>query len=144
MELTEIVAELENYQKITLENSLAKHQKERLKIENPQINKYVRSIDLFFIRQKDVDYYLKLGKEATLEELRKDKHYSLIEDTISEMEWWHCFQKEEPKVKRIKPSRIGQLELVSEKRTNSQKKAKNRAKNKRQKQARRKNRSKKK
>ena len=101
-------------------------------------------VDQFFISQKDVDYYLKLGKEATLEELRKDSHYSLIEDTIAEMEWWHCFREEEPKIKRIKPSGIGQLELVPRKTTNSKNKSKKRAQNKRQKQARRKNRSKKK
>ena len=101
-------------------------------------------IELFFIRQEDVDYYLKLGKDATLEELRKDKHYSLIEDTISEMEWWYCFQEEKPQIKRIKPQGIGKLKLVPEKQSNSKSKAKKRAKNKMQKQARRKNRSKKK
>ena len=101
-------------------------------------------IELFFIRQEDVDYYLKLGKDATLEELRKDKHYSLIEDTISEMEWWYCFQEEKQQTKRIKPQGIGKLKLVPEKQSNSKSKAKKRAKNKMQKQARRKNRSKKK
>ena len=101
-------------------------------------------IELFFIRQEDVDYYLKLGKDATLEELRKDRHYSLIEDTISEMEWWYCFQEEKPKTIRPKPHGIGKLELHTEKKSNSKNKNKKRAKNKMQKQARRKNRSKKK
>ena len=101
-------------------------------------------IELFFIRQEDVDYYLKLGQDATLEELRQDRHYSLIEDTISEMEWWACFKEEKPKITRTKPLGIGKLELSPEKKSNQKNKAKKRAKNKMQKQARRKNRSKKK
>ena len=101
-------------------------------------------IELFFIRQEDVDYYLKLGQDATLEELRQDRHYSLIEDTISEMEWWACFKEEKPKITRTKPLGLGKLELFPEKKSNPKNKAKKRAKNKMQKQARRKNRSKKK
>ena len=101
-------------------------------------------IDPFFIAQEDVDYYLKQGKDATLEELRKDRYYSLIEDTISELERWYSFPEEKPKIKRPKPRGIGKLELYTEKKSNSKNKNKKRAKNKMQKQARRKNRSKKK
>ena len=101
-------------------------------------------IDPFFIAQEDVDYYLKQGKDATLEELRKDRYYSLIEDTISELERWYSFPEEKPKIKRPKPRGIGKLEPYTEKKSNSKNKNKKRAKNKMQKQARRKNRSKKK
>ena len=101
-------------------------------------------IEQFFICQEDVDYYLKQGKDATLEELRKDRYYSLIEDAISELERWYCFQEEKPKITRTKPLGLGKLELSSERKTNPKNKAKKRAKNKMQKQARRKNRSKKK
>ena len=101
-------------------------------------------IELFFVRQEDIDYYLKQGKDATLEELRKDRYYSLIEDTISELERWYCFQEEKPKITRTKPLGLGKLELSSEKKSNQKNKAKKRAKNNMQKQARRKNRSKKK
>ena len=101
-------------------------------------------IALFFVRQEDIDYYLKQGKDATLEELRKDRYYSLIEDTISELERWYCFQEEKPKITRTKPLGLGKLELSPEKKSNRKNKAKKRAKNKMQKQARRKNRSKKK
>ena len=54
-------------------------------------------IELLFICQEDIDYYLKQGKDAILEELRQDRHYSLIEDTISELEEWYCFQEENQK-----------------------------------------------
>lgn len=101
-------------------------------------------IDLFYIDQEDIEYYLNLGQDEALEELRQNNYYSLIEDTISEMEWWYCFQEQQSKIKRIKPRGIGKLELAPERKLNSQKKSKKRAKNKMQKQARRKNRSKKK
>jgi hypothetical protein len=43
-----------------------------------------------------------LGKEKTLEKLQNDDHYTLIDDTISELEEWACFneppEEEEPKL----------------------------------------------
>jgi len=101
-------------------------------------------VDLFYINRERFEYYLSLGQDKALEKLRQDQYYSLIEDTISEMEWWACFREKESKIERIKPSGIGKLELKPEKKPNSKKKSKKRTKNKIQKQARRKNRSKKK
>ncbi len=101
-------------------------------------------VDPFFINQEIVERELKRGKDAVLNKLRNDRYYSLIEDTISEMEWWACFREEKQKIKRIKPLGLGKLELATEKKSNSKNKAKRKAKNKMQKQARRKNRSKKK
>jgi Protein of unknown function (DUF1186) len=49
-------------------------------------------VDQFFFAPEDVDYYINLGQEASLNELQDRHHYSLIEDTISEMESWRCFQ----------------------------------------------------
>ncbi len=36
------------------------------------------------------------GKEETLASLRAKRHYHYVNDTISEMEWWHCFQPPQP------------------------------------------------
>ena len=101
-------------------------------------------VDPFLIEKDDLDYYLELGEDGALEELLKDKHYHLIEDTISEIEWWFGFPEVKPRIKRTKPLGIGKLQIAPEKKSNSQKKAKKRTKNKKQKQARRKNRSRKK
>ncbi len=49
-------------------------------------------IESFFIRFEDVKEYLARGKEKVLADLQRDDRYSLIEDTISEMEWWACFK----------------------------------------------------
>jgi hypothetical protein len=54
-------------------------------------------VDEFFFSREDVDYYINLGREASLNELRDRKHCTLIQDTISEMEWWNCFQDKKPK-----------------------------------------------
>ena len=57
-------------------------------------------IETFFIRLEDVDEALSQGKERALENLQHNRHYSLITDTISELEWWACFQPQD------RPSRI--------------------------------------
>ncbi|MDJ0703418.1 MAG: DUF1186 domain-containing protein [Leptolyngbyaceae cyanobacterium MO_188.B28] len=54
-------------------------------------------VDKFFFARSDVDYYLHLGREGVLKELREDDNYSLVEDTVAEMEWWACFQEVKPK-----------------------------------------------
>ncbi len=52
-------------------------------------------IETFSIRLEDVEETLQRGKERVLDDLQKNKHYKLITDTISEMEWWACFQPQE-------------------------------------------------
>jgi hypothetical protein len=96
--------------------------------------------ELFFGRE-DVDYYTNLGQEASLNELRDRKHYALIEDTISEMEWWSCFQDKKLKQSTRNTFGIGDLSLSPQKIGMP---SKNKSQVKMQKQARRKNRSKKK
>jgi hypothetical protein len=54
-------------------------------------------IDLFFINKNDVYDSLEIGIEAALTKLRDDKYHSLIEDVISEMQWWACFQQAKQK-----------------------------------------------
>jgi hypothetical protein len=98
-------------------------------------------VENFFFNRKDVDYYINLGHEASLNELRDRKHYTLIQDTISEMEWWNCFQTKKLKESSSNPFGIGDLNLSPQKIAMSTKK---KTQGKMQKQARRKNRSKKK
>lgn len=49
----------------------------------------------FFINLKDVDKHLSIGWEKNLSRLKKDPHYQFIDDTISCMDWWACFQPKE-------------------------------------------------
>jgi hypothetical protein len=54
-------------------------------------------IDLMYINLDDVDEVLARDKDAVLENLKTDRHYTYIEDTIKEMEWWYCFQPPKPR-----------------------------------------------
>ena len=96
-------------------------------------------IDPFFFSQEDIDYYLQLGKDGTLDELRRDRHCAFIEDTIAEMENWYCFQPQIPIKTKPKAVGLGKFGGFSQK--ISKKKT---SKKKMQKQSRRKNRSRKK
>jgi hypothetical protein len=49
-------------------------------------------IESFFIGLEDVESTLNKGKERVLDDLRNNKQYSLVTDTIQAMEWWACFQ----------------------------------------------------
>ena len=98
-------------------------------------------VEEFFFGRKDVDDYINLGQEASLNELRDNKHYTLIEDMISEMESWSCFQDKKRKDSSRNTFGIGDLSLSPQKTAMPSKK---KSQVKMQKQARRKNRSKKK
>ncbi len=98
-------------------------------------------VDEFFFSREDVDYYINLGQEALLNELRDRKHYTLIEDTVSEMEWWSCFEGKKLKASTSNPFGTRDLSPSHQKIGTSSKK---KSQTKMQKQARRKNRSKKK
>ena len=97
-------------------------------------------VDEFFFSREDVDYYINLGQEASWNELRDRKHYTLIQDTISEMEWWNCFEDRKLKESSRNPFGIGDLSRSPHKIAMPNKK---KTQLKQQKQARRKNRSKK-
>src|SRR5262249_49407406 len=47
-----------------------------------------------FIGLDDIDETLQRGKERVLDALHHNQRYSLITDTITEMEWWACFHPE--------------------------------------------------
>jgi hypothetical protein len=98
-------------------------------------------VDEFFFSREDVDYYINLGREASLNELRHRKHYTFIQDTISEMEWWNCFQDKKRKESSSNPFGMRDLGLSPQKIAMP---AKKKSQVRMQKQARRKNRSKKK
>ena len=50
-------------------------------------------IEAFFIDLQTVEEVIKKGKEKTLRKLQNDSRYTLIKDTISEMQNWNCFQR---------------------------------------------------
>jgi hypothetical protein len=60
-------------------------------------------IETFFIRLADIDATLQRGKERVLDELHHNQRYSLITDTITEMEWWACFHPEGHAVPHANP-----------------------------------------
>ncbi len=96
-------------------------------------------VEQFFIRQKDVNDSLQLGIEVALNKLSENHRYSFIEDVISEMKWWACFQQETK-------NKANNISVTKEEFNRSFNKSKNQIKKKKQmqKEARRKNRPKKK
>lgn len=98
-------------------------------------------IDPFFLDEEDVNDDLQRGTEAALNKLRENPRYSFIENVISEMENWSCFQPEQDSQEDdsfLLPELLTLLAVPKK----SKKKAKK--KRKMQEQSRRKNRSKKK
>ena len=55
-------------------------------------------VDSGYLGLDDVKRDLALGKERVLARLADDSHWCLVEDTVEEMEWWACFQEEEPEL----------------------------------------------
>ncbi len=54
-------------------------------------------VEPLFFGRDDFNDDLQAGSEAKLNELREDERYSLIEDTISEIGYWACFEENQPK-----------------------------------------------
>jgi hypothetical protein len=67
-------------------------------------------VDSFFIDMEDVQQYLDKSWNELHKDLRNDVHHSLIDDTISNMEWWACFQTEEQKKKKMKKRKKQMIE----------------------------------
>ena len=94
------------------------------------------------IRLEDVEDTLARGKERVLEELSNNPRYSLITDTIKEMEWWACFRpKDRPSRTVIPdiqvPTTVSVVQTATKK---SKSRAKDKAKRKQARASRRKNR----
>ena len=90
-------------------------------------------IETFFIRLDDIDETLRRGKEIVLDELHHNQRYSLVTDTISEMEGWACFHPQDRKASTV--ASVGQPPVK-----HAQHKAKNKHKRKLAKASRRRNR----
>ena len=67
--------------------------------------------DPFIVGEKDIEQALATGKSQVLENLRSNRHYSLIANVIEEMEWWACFEEtreqkpsEPPPTEELPPS----------------------------------------
>jgi Protein of unknown function (DUF1186) len=86
-----------------------------------------------FIGLDNMDETLQRGKERVLDALHHNQRYSLITDTITEMEWWACFHPEGREVPPIVS--VGQPRVQ-----HTQQKAKDKRKRKLAKAARRRNR----
>jgi len=56
-----------------------------------------------FIGLDDIDETLQRGKERVLDALQQNQRYSLITDTITEMDWWACFHPEGHAVPSVNP-----------------------------------------
>jgi hypothetical protein len=55
------------------------------------------AVDSFMINMNDVDRHFAIDKDLAMEERRNNRHHELIGDTIGEMEWWACFEKDRKK-----------------------------------------------
>jgi hypothetical protein len=60
-------------------------------------------VEGFFVDIGSVERVLKDGKEKALEDLMTDDRYSLINDTVEEMQNWACFRKSAPSRKVATP-----------------------------------------
>ncbi len=97
-------------------------------------------VEEFFVSREDVNDDLQVGIEAALNRLRENSHYSFVEDVISEMEDWACFQpKKIPQMNNRSIPSEG-FDFSTPKKSKDQTKKKKKM----QEQSRRKNRSKKK
>ncbi len=63
------------------------------------------------MRLEDVEEVLARGRDDVLDALSKDQRRRLIDDAISEMEWWACFQPQEHPPRRI--ASVGQPRRIA-------------------------------
>ncbi|MGO9572509.1 MAG: DUF1186 domain-containing protein [Desulfomonilaceae bacterium] len=64
-------------------------------------------VESFFVSMKEVEESIARGKEAALEDLKKDRQYTLVTDPIKDMEWWAFFKPPEPSRAERKAKKIG-------------------------------------
>ena len=74
-------------------------------------------VDPFFVSFEDVEKALSSGQEKTLNDLVERDRFKLITDTISEMEWWSCFNQERKhrrrRSKKIQKTVSGNIPVVN-------------------------------
>ena len=85
--------------------------------------------DPFSMPLEDIEEVLARGKDDVLDALSKDQRHRLIDDVISEIEWWACFQPEE----RLSPhlASVGQPRRITPGVESAPKKSKQKQKDKR-------------
>jgi uncharacterized protein YecA (UPF0149 family) len=54
-------------------------------------------VDAWMVNMDDVDKNFAITEEAAIEKNKNYRQNQFIEDTISEMEWWACFEKDRMK-----------------------------------------------
>lgn len=52
-----------------------------------------------FVTKEEIQSSFEIDQQVTLEKLYKDGGFKLIEDVIQEMEWWACFNENDPSSK---------------------------------------------
>jgi uncharacterized protein YecA (UPF0149 family) len=62
-------------------------------------------IDLEFVEE-----VLANGKQKVLEGLRTNRRYRFMRDTVSEMEWWACFEPTPPRPTVYEKKKVGRNE----------------------------------
>lgn len=62
-------------------------------------------VDEMFIDLDWIHRNLARGEAKILEELKTDRRYTFIENTVREMEWWACFKR--PERRRVKERKVG-------------------------------------
>jgi len=60
-----------------------------------------------YVGFESVERALALGKQRMLRDLKEDRRYTFIEDTIEEMEWWACFDTPAEQLLPGWPEKIG-------------------------------------
>ncbi|MDM8520582.1 DUF1186 domain-containing protein [Anaerolineales bacterium HSG6] len=71
-------------------------------------------VEGFFVGFGDVQRSINQGKKKTLRELKNSQRHAFIGDTVSEMEWWACF--DQPKGRTVNPlksPKIGRNQLCT-------------------------------
>jgi hypothetical protein len=112
-----------------------------------ELNSYINRafeadlVDPFSIDRDDIEFTLQKGRNNTLQELREEPSYFLIENTIGEMQNWDCFVDRKLFQTRHKPVGLSSFNPSPSKKFSQSKK---KTKQKMQKQSRRQNRTKKK
>ncbi len=67
-------------------------------------------VDPDMVRPNSVQRQLSKGKDATLRAMKEKYHF--IRDTIAEMEWWACFQRELESLPRALPARTQPKQIM--------------------------------
>lgn len=84
-----------------LTNLYPKEAMDEIKLAYEKNMVYERMINL-----QDVQGTLDMGEESAIEYQKKDRYSQLIGNIKDEMGWWHCFNKDENKM-RVKKVKIG-------------------------------------